>query len=94
MTSINKFGKVASFLPRFTRAIFNKDTPVLAKFLAFFAIFYAISPADLISDLVPFLGLLDDAIVLPFLIYLASSLIPDELMEEKENKDHIKDEEA
>lgn len=93
MTLANKFGKIVNFIPRFTRAIFRKDTPILAKILAGLAIFYAISPADLIADVIPVIGVLDDAIVLPFLIYLASSLIPEDLMEEKKVDYNIIDEE-
>lgn len=41
------------------------------------AILYAVMPADLINDMIPFLGILDDAIVLPFLIFITSKMIPD-----------------
>ena len=40
-------------------------------------------PADLIKDMIPFLGILDDAIVLPFLIYITSKMIPDSVMDKE-----------
>lgn len=40
-------------------------------------------PADLINDMISFLGILDDAIVLPFLIYITSKMIPDSVMDKE-----------
>ena len=40
-------------------------------------------PADLIKDMIPFLGILDDVIVLPFLIYVTSKMIPDSVMDKE-----------
>lgn len=37
---------------------------------------YALSPLDLIPDFIPLLGLLDDLVLLPALIWLALKLIP------------------
>lgn len=76
----NEFSKILKFIPRYSIALKDKDTPKLAKFLGLLAILYAIVPTDLISDAIPFLGLLDDAIVLPFLIYITTKLIPDSIM--------------
>ena len=39
---------------------------------------YALSPLDLIPDFIPILGLLDDLLLLPGLIWLAIHLIPKE----------------
>lgn len=76
----NEFSKILKFIPRYSIALKDKDTPKLAKFLGLLAILYAIVPTDLISDAIPFLGLLDDAIVLPFLIYITTKLMPDSIM--------------
>ncbi len=76
--------KIKNFIPVYFRAMKNKNTPVIAKLMGIFAIAYAVLPADMIPDVVPFLGILDDAIVLPFLIYLASKMIPDEILDKEE----------
>ena len=57
-------------------------TPVLAKAVAAAVAAYALSPIDLIPDLVPLLGYLDDVIIVPLGIFLAVRLIPPGLMEE------------
>lgn len=79
----NKFSNIIKFLPVYFRAMRDKSTPKLAKILGLLAIFYAIIPADMINDMIPFLGILDDAIVLPFLIYLTSKMIPKSVMEKE-----------
>jgi uncharacterized membrane protein YkvA (DUF1232 family) len=46
------------------------------------AIAYALSPIDLIPDFIPVLGHVDDAVILPILIYIALRSVPKELVEE------------
>ena len=66
-------------IPAVFIALKHKDTPMLAKILAAVAVGYALSPLDLIPDFIPVIGLLDDIIILPFLIALIIKLIPAEL---------------
>lgn len=54
----------------------HPDTPLLAKLLCLFVVGYALSPIDLIPDFIPVLGYLDDALLLPALIWLAIRVIP------------------
>ncbi len=51
-------------------------TPWLPKIISMLAVAYALSPIDLIPDFVPVLGFLDDAVLLPALIWLAVRLLP------------------
>jgi uncharacterized membrane protein YkvA (DUF1232 family) len=51
-------------------------TPRVARVLLMIVVGYALSPIDLIPDFVPLLGDLDDALLLPGLIWLALRLIP------------------
>lgn len=81
---MNKLIKIKNFIPTYLKAMKNKNTPLAAKLLGIFAIVYALAPSDMIPDIIPFLGILDDAIVLPFLIYLTSKMIPEDVYEEKE----------
>ena len=56
--------------------------PWYAKAWALVIAAYAASPVDLIPDFIPVLGHLDDVLIVPFGIYLAIRLIPDEVMDE------------
>ncbi|MVT67229.1 DUF1232 domain-containing protein [Bradyrhizobium pachyrhizi] len=56
--------------------------PWYAKALAVAVAAYALSPIDLIPDFIPVIGYLDDLILLPLGIWLAISLVPDEVMAE------------
>lgn len=87
---LNKFSKIKNFIPVYFRAMKDKNTPKLAKILGLGAILYAVMPADFVNDMIPFLGILDDAIVLPFLIYVTSKMIPDSIMQ-KEKFEYIEE---
>ena len=54
--------------------------PWAARALALFTVGYALSPIDLIPDFIPVLGFVDDAIVLPVLIWLTLRLVPAPVM--------------
>lgn len=51
-------------------------TPLYAKLFSIFIVGYAFSPIDIIPDFIPFLGYLDDAIIIPIGIIIAIKLIP------------------
>jgi uncharacterized membrane protein YkvA (DUF1232 family) len=57
-------------------------TPLAAKLVAAAVSAYALSPIDLIPDVIPVLGLLDDLMIVPLGLMLAIRLIPPELMQE------------
>jgi len=61
-------------------AVRHPRTPWLAKALVFFVVAYALSPIDLIPDIIPVLGYLDDVLLLPGLIWLAVRLVPSMVM--------------
>ena len=54
----------------------DPGTPWAARLLIALVVGYALSPIDLIPDFIPVLGYLDDALLLPALIWLAVRLIP------------------
>lgn len=54
----------------------HPDTPWLARLLCVAAVAYALSPIDLIPDFIPVLGFVDDALLLPALLWLALRLLP------------------
>ena len=55
---------------------------MLAKALCIVVVAYALSPIDLIPDFIPILGYVDDAILLPGLIWLAIKLVPPQVLDE------------
>jgi uncharacterized membrane protein YkvA (DUF1232 family) len=62
-------------------AVQDPSTGWPPRIIAALAIAYALSPFDLIPDFIPVLGLIDDLIILPAMLWLAIYLIPDEAME-------------
>lgn len=58
----------------------HKLTPWYAKLMALITVGYALSPIDLIPDFIPVLGFVDDAILLPVLIWLSLKLIPQKVI--------------
>lgn len=57
-------------------------TPLLAKIVAAAVAAYALSPIDLIPDVVPVLGYFDDLLIVPLGLLLAIRLVPSPLMAE------------
>ena len=54
----------------------DDETGWLSRLLITLAVAYALSPIDIIPDFIPVLGLLDDLILLPLLLYLAKLATP------------------
>ncbi len=63
-------------------AMRDSRTPWYAKALAVCVVGYAFSPIDLIPDVIPILGLLDDLILVPLGIALVIRLIPPAVLAE------------
>lgn len=68
-------------IPALFLSLKDKDTPVLAKVFAGITVTYALSPIDLVPDFIPFLGYLDDVILLPMLVALTIKFIPKDVLE-------------
>lgn len=62
-------------------AYLDPRTPWYAKVFTILVVAYALSPIDLIPDFIPFLGYLDDLLIIPFGIWIAIKLIPQEVLD-------------
>lgn len=56
-------------------------TPLASRLVAVLALLYLLSPFDLVSDLLPFVGWIDDGLVVAGLLWLAYRFLPRELHE-------------
>lgn len=56
--------------------------PRAARVVLVLTVAYALSPVDLIPDVIPVLGLLDDLVVVPVGVWVALRLVPDGVMED------------
>ena len=63
-------------------AVGDRRTPVRVRLLVFFALFYLVDPIDLIPDMIPLIGYLDDLIIVPLLLHLAFRWLPPAVREE------------
>lgn len=81
---LKKLKKAAERLKAETLALYlaarDPRTPWYVRVLVAGIAAYALSPIDLIPDFLPVIGYLDDLVLLPMLIALAISLIPDHVL--------------
>lgn len=63
-------------------AVRDPRTPWPAKIFATVILAYALSPIDLIPDVVPVIGYLDDLILIPLGLWAIAAMIPPEVMAE------------
>lgn len=82
MTSVQAiFGRVKTELAFYQRVLVHPGTPWLSRMLLGAALAYFVSPIDLIPDIIPVLGQLDDLLIVPGLIFIALRLIPSQVIE-------------
>ncbi len=67
----------------------DRRTPFLAKALPWMSLLYLISPIDLIPDVIPVLGQMDDIAIIILFCLWALRLIPEDLKREVRKKDVI-----
>ena len=60
----------------------DRRTPMAARVLAALVAGYALSPIDLIPDVIPVLGYVDDLLIVPLGLWLALRMIPAPLLAE------------
>ncbi len=63
-------------------ALAHKRTPWLARIIAFLVVAYAVSPIDFIPNFIPWLGQLDDLLIIGFGAAIMRRLVPDDVWQE------------
>jgi uncharacterized membrane protein YkvA (DUF1232 family) len=66
----------------YQRVLRDKRTPFAAKLFLALAIGYFCMPFDLVPDFIPVVGHLDDAIIIPALVFAAVRSLPREIVSE------------
>lgn len=63
-------------------AVRDRRTPIYTKLILILTAGYVVSPIDLVSDLIPLAGYIDDLIILPLGLRLAFATIPAHILAE------------
>lgn len=71
-------GSIASLF----KALIDSRTPLYAKLLPIVVFLYAIIPFDVIPDIIPFAGWIDDLVIMPAGMWMAMKYIPQEVLAE------------
>jgi uncharacterized membrane protein YkvA (DUF1232 family) len=66
----------------YQRVLKDERTPARAKIFLGLAIAYLCMPFDLIPDFIPVIGHLDDAVIIPALIFVALRSVPHDVVSE------------
>lgn len=69
----------------------DSRTPLLAKILLGAAIAYVLLPFDILPDIVPGIGYLDDILIVALLVFIALKMIPKEVVEDCRLRAQYKD---
>ena len=64
----------------------DRRTPLYAKIAALSSIVYLVSPADILPDVIPLAGYIEDIVIVPFLIDLSTKLLPAAIKSDAEQK--------
>ena len=58
------------------KAFFAPETPFFLKAATLFVVFYLVNPIDILPDFIPFLGWVDDIILVPLMVSWIVSRLP------------------
>src|SRR5688500_16739231 len=59
-------------------------TPWYAKLTSLLSVIYLLSPADIVPDIIPLAGYIDDLLVVPFLVNVSTRLLPADVKRKSE----------
>ena len=76
------FGLIRRELKLYRILMKDSRTPRIARMFLAGAVAYAFTPLDLLPNLIPVIGFVDDLIIIPILVYFALRNIPKPLIAE------------
>ena len=76
---ISRFYAFRKHLLLLWRAFWSPRTPLHLKALMLLVPAYLLSPIDLIPDIIPFAGWIDDLVIVPMLVGWISKMLPEEI---------------
>ena len=79
MTLKERAKQLKTDIPAVFLALKKRETPWTAKLLAALTIGYALSPIDLIPDVLPVIGMVDDLVLVPLAIRWLLKRLPPEI---------------
>lgn len=80
MTTLSRIaGRLKVELAYYKCLAAHPKTPKLSRILLGAAIAYFLTPIDIIPDFIPVVGHLDDLLIIPGLVWLATRLVPAEV---------------
>ena len=82
MSKNNKIKTLKKDISVIFKALRYKKTPIYVKLLAILTIVYAISPVDIVSDVLGLVGIVDDVVVIAILITIIKKLIPSDVLDD------------
>ena len=78
LQNIKKIRGIRSEIRMLARAYMDNRTPVGTKFvIAILSLIYVINPVDVLPEILPLLGIVDDAMIIPLLMWI---LIPNSVL--------------
>lgn len=81
-----KFRLFSTNLPLLYLANRDSRTPTSTRLITGLALVYLFSPIDIVPDVLPFMGWVDDLFITPFLISLALKTVPLEVLFDAQTK--------
>lgn len=64
----------------YVKVIFDSKTPIRARVMLIFSMVYFLLPLDIVPDFSLGIGQLDDLVVIPILFYIATRMVPEEVI--------------
>lgn len=87
---MNFFTRLRHAYQLYTFAFADKRMPVMSKILSILAVIYLVSPLDILPDILPVIGQLDDIVVILMAVLQFLRSIPKDVRRDEAKRERIK----